>query len=102
MTVSNVDSGRHVEVCQTKKRMSRKADLSSLTITAQRNQLDLLLLQSQPRISIRLPRILVSRLDARAAKERIGRSSLVRALIDSGLTTMDAVEQIVKRKSDQA
>jgi len=101
MTVSNVESRRHVEVCQTKKRMSRKAE-SSLTITAQpHNQLDLLL-SSQPRITIRLPRILVSRLDARAAKERIGRSSLVRALIDSGLTTMDAVEQILKRKSDQA
>jgi hypothetical protein len=102
MTVSNVDPRRHVEVCQTKSRPSRKT-ASSLTITARPlpDQLDLLL-QLQPRISIRLPLILTNRLDARASKERIRRSSLVRALIESGLDTMDTVEQIVKTKSDQA
>src|SRR5438445_13625019 len=101
MTVSNVDSSQHVEVCQTKKRMSRKAE-SSLTITAQpHSQLDLLL-QSQPRITIRLPHILLSRLDGRARKERIKMSSLARVLIASGLDTMDTVEKILERKGDRA
>ena len=81
--------------------MSRKADVSSVTITARRNQLDLLL-QSQPRITIRLPHTLLSRLDGRAKKERIKMSSLARVLIASGLDTMDTVEKILERKGDRA